>query len=149
MVGSVVFNRLLLVPLAMGALYLFGGRGQLLLALVLLDLLLALLTLASLYGVKLMGPFARLECEPTPALIPPLLPLSSGFDKVVWLGLQASQVPDERDAGGAGGRYEGVGGQEREGRGGGPAAEQRRHARRGLMNAFGSSVRALCIVTTR
>ena len=66
MVGSVVFNRLLLVPLAMGALYLFGGRGQLLLALVLLDLLLALLTLASLYGVKLMGPFARLECEQHP-----------------------------------------------------------------------------------
>ena len=84
MVGSVVFNRLLLVPLAMGALYLFGGRGQLLLALVLLDLLLALLTLASLYGVKLMGPFARLECDPTPALLPPLLPLSSGFDKVAW-----------------------------------------------------------------
>ena len=83
MVGSVVFNRLLLVPLAMGALYLFGGRGQLLLALVLLDLLLALLTLASLYGVKMMGPFARLECEPTPALLPPLsLSLSSGFDKV-------------------------------------------------------------------
>ena len=149
MVGSVVFNRLLLVPLAMGALYLFGGRGQLLLALVLLDLLLALLTLASLYGVKMMGPFARLECDPATALLPPLLPLSSGFDKVVWLGLQASQVPDERDAGGSGGRHEGVGGQERKGRGGGPAAEQRRHARRGLMNAFGSSVRALCIVTTR
>ena len=28
MVGSVVFNRLLLVPLAMGALYLFGGLGE-------------------------------------------------------------------------------------------------------------------------